>query len=95
MFLHDASSKVGSVASPHCAVLQNHVQACWGCDKAMSLKNFISLSHKLVDSDYHCLFTKPIAKQRLQSQEQQQFTRCSMSVKTGQDKLKSQLIQKL
>ena len=51
MFLHDASSKVGSVASPHCAVLQNHVQACWGCDKAMSLKNFISLSHKLVDRD--------------------------------------------
>lgn len=45
MVLHDASSKVGSAlvcsvakASPHSAVLQNHVQACWGCDKAMSLE---------------------------------------------------------
>ena len=65
-YMMPGSALVCSVAkaTPHCAVLQNHVQACWGRDKAMSLKNFISLSHTLVDSIVHCLFTKPIATKK-------------------------------
>ncbi len=46
-----------------------------GHDKAMSLEDFINLSHNLVDSDYHCLFTEPTANQIPQFQERQQLTR--------------------